>query len=127
MKKRELIKKLSIIYKNDDLMIDTLKENLQCMEDYVNAVSTMEMQIPFIRVQYTGQDMIERVMHLDKKRRICHEAAIAAIKMTDRIARINGMTFYSGEDDRWKYAEFCEEIHHEFFETRDKHQKETLR
>lgn len=83
--------------------------------DYVTSIYNMEVLIPIQRHRLEGEDLREYISNLDKRRKSCHNAAIASINMINRLAKAVGAEpLYEGGEidaknptDRRIAANFC--------------------
>lgn len=114
--------------KNDEDDLALIERNMNAIVSYVNRVFMMEYSMPIYKIKYEGRDLQEKIMDLDKARRIAHEAAISAVSKMNRLAVIYKTSiFYDGDiEDRYAVGDFCENVVSEFFAGRDKAQPESL-
>lgn len=84
---------------------------------YVNAVVRMEIRIPLIRLRMEPEDLQYEIMQMDATRRRCHDAAIDACNMLNRLSERLGLpVFFEGDTkDRYQVADFCLEVCQELF------------
>lgn len=92
-------------------LVDTCKHDsdlLQIIEDDMDSF------------RYEGEDVRDRIMVLDKNRRMAHEKAIVAVKRLNRYSEMYGVNkiFQGDVDDRYQVADFCKDIVNEFFDKR---------
>lgn len=115
-------------FRTDEDVLKMITYNMAAFSEYVASVYILETNIPIIRMRYEGQDARDRIQKLDRKRRICHEAAINAVRQLNRWAKLKKVEpIYSGdENDRNQIANFCIEIVKEFFEDGNPRPKATL-
>lgn len=84
---------------------------------YVNTVVRMEIRIPLIRLRMEPEDLQYEIMQMDATRRRCHDAAIDACNMLNRLSERLGLpVFFEGDTkDRYQVADFCLEVCQELF------------
>lgn len=119
---KEKITDLANGWKEDKDVLDMIKKNVGRIQGYVDSVVTMECLQPVIYAKYEGEEIRDRIMDLDQKRRIAHEAAISAVSQLVRWAGlVNVEPVYTGDlDDRWQIADFCIEFVKNVFDGRTK-------
>lgn len=107
-------------FKDDEEMLDFIKERMQYICNYVEKVTMMEYSIPLLRARFEGQDLIDKIENLDKQRRIAHEMAISAVKQMNRLCVAEGVEklFNGNEEDRYEIADFCGMVVNTLFEGR---------
>lgn len=95
-----------------EVEIGLLQRNLECFGNYVQAVVTMEYMMPIIMATTEGEQFKEKVTEYDYKRKLCHDAAIDACNILNRLSIRYGLEpFYTGStDDRHEVAEFTGKI-----------------
>lgn len=84
---------------------------------YVNTVVRMEIRIPLIRLRMEPEDLQYEIMQMDATRRRCHDAAIDACNMLNRLSERLGLpVFFEGDTkERYQVADFCLEVCQELF------------
>lgn len=84
---------------------------------YVNAVVRMEIRIPLIRLRMEPEDLQYEIMQMDATRRRCHDAAIDACNMLNRLSERLGLpVFFEGDTkERYQVADFCLKVCQELF------------
>lgn len=107
-------------FRDDEDMLDFIKERMQKICGYVESVTAMEYSIPIIRARYEGQDLIDKIQKFDNNRHIAHEAAIASVKQLNRLCVSEGVSklFDGDETDRYQIADFCMLVVNTLFEGR---------
>lgn len=107
-------------YKDDEDVLDIVKNDIQAVGEYVNAVYMMETTIPILRTRFDGQKLRDRIEKLDSNRRFCHDRAIMGVKRLNRFAKMEGLEpIFSGDtDDRYQIADFCRDTMVEIFDGR---------
>ena len=107
-------------FKDDDEMLEFIKERMQYICRYVESVTAMEYSMPLLRARFEGQELREKIENLDRNRRISHEAAISAVKQLNRLCVSEGVEkLYSGdEENRYEIGDFCGEVVNTLFEGR---------
>ncbi len=92
---------------------------MSCAE-YVAGVVESETKTVLARTMYDGQEYREAVMNYDAARSRKHNAAIANVKMLNRIAASfeTGPVFTGDADVRVQVAEFCMELTEYIFRNR---------
>lgn len=109
---------------NGEKITGMIENNMETLVDYVKSVYMMEVSLTLSRVRLgdDSREFAERVAELDRKRRICHEAAIASVSALNRmcdffkVARV----FEGDIDNRYEVADFCGNMVDEIFKSRDK-------
>ena len=95
----------------DPEMLETICDYVDTFRKYVNSVIAMETGVSMARYRYEGEPekYQEVVQNYDKSRRICHESAIAACRVLNRISERSGLEpFYEGDTEgRYQVADFC--------------------
>lgn len=109
-------------YSKDEDALELIETIMSNLNNYVSAVYAMEVQIQTLRFRLEGDEYREAVTNMDRRRRIAHEAAIAACSMLNRLAGLEGVEpLYSGNlEDRNEVAEFCIAIVDELFHGRSR-------
>lgn len=98
---------------------DTIVSAMGSFVDYQNHVITMGIIQPTLYARYEGQELRDKVMDLDQRRKSKHDAAIANMSMLNRICNSYGVERISPVDTRDRYAvaefigNFCAEIYEE--------------
>ena len=101
-------------YKMDD--IEIIGNQMKAFGEYVNSVYNHITQTSIIYALYEGDDLRDKLMQLDKRRRIAHESAIAACSQINRMCEIYNVPKFCPEtDDRYIIADFCAQVTVEFF------------
>lgn len=120
MAAREKIRALMTACKDDPDDLDFITSRVDKFREYVNHIAFMEIQMDRMRINdITGAEWRDKVQDLDKGRRICHDAAIAAVNQLNRLAEAEGVDpIYTGPDDRTSIGEFCMAAVSDYFETR---------
>lgn len=100
--------------------LELVEKDMCSFGEYVNAVMSMEVGINIARARLEGEELRDRIMQLDQRRRDCHEMAIVGVKRLNRFAeQFNVPKIYLGDvEDRYSVADFCMETVNEFFSTR---------
>lgn len=87
--------------------------------DYQNHVINMGIIQPTLYARYEGQELRDKVMDLDQRRKSKHDAAIANMSMLNRICDNYGVERIAPVDTNDRYAvaefigDFCAEIYEE--------------
>lgn len=109
-----LIQCISLKFDSDpegkETSFDMLESGLAALQGYVGVVYQMEVSIPILRERLdTPQEIGERIMELDQRRRTYHNAAVARCASMNRLCEIVGAeNLYEGDtEDRNAVAEFC--------------------
>lgn len=105
---------------SDDLEI--IEDVVKSCTQYVQDVDVGEAQIKRFYATLDGEELRERVMAVDKRRRAHHEDAIVNCRMINRLAACYGITsvFTGDTEDRLQVADFCLDVTVEIFEKRQK-------
>jgi len=122
---KELIKILKSNSSTDEkvtMAVKMMEDNMESFNDYVNTVVNGEVKIALAYATLEGQELRDRVMELDYRRRCSHEAAISSVGICNRIASMYGVgNIYEGEiTDRYQVADFCQEVVNDLFTNRSK-------
>lgn len=106
--------------REDEEMLEFIKERMSHICNYVDKVTMMEYSIPLLNARYDGQNLRDKIENLDRQRRIAHEMAIAATKQLNRLCVAEGINklFDGDEDDRYQIADFCGLVVNTLFEGR---------
>lgn len=91
----------------DDAM-DFLSRQLIAFPKYANIVIKEQIMTPIWRNRCEGQDLRDRIQDMDSKRRICHENAISATNILNRLSKNLNLPAFADIDtaDRHAVAEF---------------------
>ncbi len=87
---------------------------------YVKAVYMLEVSVQLISARtFDAREAAEEVAEQDRKRRVMHEAAIAAVSSCNRMAERFGVqpVFDGNIEDRYEVADFCGDFVVEIFES----------
>ena len=104
----------------DDL--ELIEEVVKNCAEYVKDVDVGEAQIKRFYATLDGEELREKVMAVDARRRSRHEEAIISCKMINRLANLyNTEKVFTGDDtDRLQVADFCLDITVSIFQNRRK-------
>lgn len=118
---KEVFLQLVDTCKHDSDLLQIIEDDMDSFRRYIDAVYSMEYSIPIIRARYEGQDVRDRIMVLDKNRRMAHDRAIVAVKRLNRYSEMYGVhkIFQGDVEDRYQVADFCQDIVDEFFGERE--------
>ena len=96
-------------FKTDHDVLDIIKTDITHLQEYVQAVYSMETLIPIYRVRYDGDDLRYHIEKLDNARRDKHNLAIMSVKRLNRFADLADLPhlFDGNVDDRYEVADFC--------------------
>ena len=96
-------------FKTDHDVLDIIKTDITHLQEYVQAVYSMETLIPIYRVRYDGDDLRYNIEKLDNARRDKHNLAIMSVKRLNRFAGLADLPrlFDGNVDDRYEVADFC--------------------
>ena len=88
-----------------------------CLTKYVKSVADMEAEVSHIVNTYEGEMVRLKIEIIDRRRRADHEAAIAAVKMLNRMAQNVDMDIiFEGDlSDRYHVAELCQAVSNDLF------------
>jgi len=102
----------------DDLA--ALDDAMTSFRDYVSKVDAGEQQIKLAAVRFEGPEYREMVMKYDQNRHNQHEAAIANVRMVNRLAEMYGRKpLFTGDDtERLQVADFCLDVVIKIFQNR---------
>lgn len=109
---------------NGEKITGMIELNMEALVDYVKSVYMLEVSLTVARVRLgeDSREFAEHVAELDRKRRVCHEAAIASVSALNRmcdffkVARV----FDGDIDNRYEVADFCGNMVDEVFKSREK-------
>lgn len=112
----QLIKKVA----GDSCLLEFVETRMQKFGNYVNEVYMMEYSLPILYARYEGEELQDKVMALDIRRKIAHDSAIAAIAQLNRLSvQLQTEPLFSGDvTDRYQVADFCEAVVSSFFQGR---------
>ena len=101
-----------------DKAIGRLTRQLGAFPDYMNCVVRMEIMQPIWRAQLDGPEYRERVQAIDTERHHCHESAITAVNMLNRMSSRLGLEPFSEVDtnDRYAVADMVQEYMNEVYD-----------
>ncbi len=125
---KEIIKELIVNVQGGNFTEEDKSDILELLErsfnnciNYVVAVNRMEVRIPFLRATCEGEDLREKIMNLDSKRRSAHEAAIVGARVINRYAAMFEMSapFKGDVENRYEVADFCFLVVEDLFENRE--------
>lgn len=102
----------------DDL--EALNDAMTSFREYVNKVDAGEQQIMLAAVRFEGEEYREMVTKYDQNRHNQHEAAIANVRMVNRLAKIYKTDpLFTGDDtERLQVADFCLDVVIKIFQNR---------
>lgn len=105
---------------SDDL--ELIEDVVRSCTQYVSDVDVGEAQIKRFYATLEGDELRDRVMAVDKRRRAHHEEAIINCKMINRLASSYGIDniFTGNAEDRLQVADFCLDVTVSIFESRRK-------
>ena len=108
------IKNSDCQYKQDDL--EMLDDDMMSFGKYVDIVYQETYRLPLLRARLDDEDLREAIQDLDKRRRICHEAAIAACSTINKTCDYYNVDRFCPEtDDRYIVADFCAKVSASFY------------
>lgn len=107
-------------FKTDHDVLDIIKTDIAHLQEYVQAVYSMETLIPIYRVRYDDDDLRYHIEKLDNARRDKHNLAIMSVKRLNRFADLAKLPrlFDGNVDDRYEVADFCMNTVNTVFSTR---------
>ena len=119
MYKEKFIKLVNAVGDDEDA-IDLVKQLMDAAIGYVKAVYDMETELPFLSLHLKGEEYKELYSALDRERSNKHEAAIARVKMINRLAEQVGQEplFDGDPSERLQVAAFCIAVVDEIFQKR---------
>lgn len=102
--------------------MDCVDTAIKAFTSYVKTVADSENHIKLAYCRYEGAELQDIVMRADMARRNCHEAAIANVKILNRVAAmIQVSAIFTGDvSDRYDVADFCQQVTDTLFENRTK-------
>lgn len=109
---KSAITQLVLVYRDDDLMLDFLKDTLDAFCKYIDIINQQENTVIIDKNRLSDEDLFERIKILDQHRRMVHNIIMTGIKRINILCRENNIeTFYNGnEDDRVEIAEFAMKV-----------------
>lgn len=110
-----------------DEIMTFLQREMSRFPAYVNEVYKMEIETPVNYSRYSGEELRDKMMQLDSRRRIAHESAIVACNAINRLCDIMEVEkICPVSDDRRVIADFASEIVNKFFIYGTKEKEKTL-
>ncbi len=102
----------------DDL--ETLHDAMNSFRKYVDEVDGGEIQIKLASIRFSGDEYREMVSRYDQNRHNQHEAAIANVRLVNRLADMYGVNhLFTGDDqDRLAVADFTLDVVIKIFQNR---------
>lgn len=79
------VKGYTPLFDSQEEALDTIGRSLKALLDYQNSVIQMEFTQPILYARYEGEELRDKVMALDAKRRSKHESAITNCNLLNRI------------------------------------------
>ena len=100
--------------------LEALDDAMTSFREYVAKVDAGEQQIKLAAVRFEGMEYREMVMKYDQNRHNQHEAAIANVRMVNRLAEMYSVTpLFTGDDtERLQVADFCLDVVVQLFNNR---------
>lgn len=98
--------------------VDDVVEMLKTCVDYVNIVTSQEVQIQHARFTMDGEEFRQYVMGLDRHRRALHEGLMARVNFANRLCvKLNTPVLAEQvtEEDRETYFAFAKEVVDSYF------------
>lgn len=88
--------------------LDFVSQRLTAFPNYANVVIREQILTPIWRVNLEGQDLRDRIMEMDQRRRSSHENAIASLNGLNRMCERLGIGKFADIDttDRHAVADF---------------------
>lgn len=88
--------------------MDFLEDRLEAFPKYANVVIRQQIMMPLWRMRFEGQDLQDKIMDIDKSRRIAHDNAISSVNILNRISRTLDLEPFADIDttDRYVVADF---------------------
>lgn len=91
--------------------MDFLGERLEAFPKYANVVVREQIMLPIWRNRFEGQDLRDKIMDIDKSRKIAHDNAISSVNILNRTCRALDLPPFVDIDtsDRYAVADFVGE------------------
>ena len=92
-----------------DEALDGLEKALTSMVGYVNEVVNQQILLPLYQYRYEGEDLRDKTMELDGRRRSAHDKCIAYLHFLDNLYEKLGLARFTDIDtsDRYEVADFA--------------------
>lgn len=87
-----------------DDALDTVEEQMGKFTGYVNVVIREQVMGPIWRDRCEPEDLRERIMAIDRERRIAHNAAIDAVNILNRLSKAYGVAPFADIDTDDRHA-----------------------
>lgn len=116
---KEKIQELLIEYREDELILDLIHEDLKTMSEYVDLVYQAEVSMPMLRL-LKPDTYLDTFATIDKRRRSTHDVCISGIGRLNKFSEKAGLDLFSDVDlgDRYKVGDVIGEIVNEMFKNR---------
>ncbi len=96
------------MFDSKDEGLEFVGKMMEAFPEYVNTVVTYQTQIPIVRMRYEGEDLMERIMAIDRQRHNAHESAISSVNILNRVCEKMGLEPFTAVDttNRTAVADF---------------------
>lgn len=109
-----------------DKALSVFEATINSMGDYINCVLYMETGLQVARFRLEGQELRDRIMELDRRRRLAHDAMLGRVSALNRICGMVGCEpFFAGDvADRYKVADYAMTVTQALFVNRNQSSKQ---
>lgn len=109
-----------------DKALSVFEATINSMGDYINCVLYMETGLQVARFRLEGQELRDRIMELDQRRRLAHDAMLGRVSALNRICGMVGCEpFFAGDvADRYKVADYAMTVTQALFVNRNQSSKQ---
>lgn len=120
MNSKVVMIKLVNEFKNDELVLEMIRETLNSCSMYVHVINRQEITVSVEKYVLPRNELNDKIDNLDNLRKLTHDSIISGFKAINRLCiKCNLEKFYKGnEDDRVEVAEFAMEIVKSSFDNR---------
>lgn len=109
-----------------DKALSVFEATINSMGDYINCVLYMETGLQVARFRLEGQELRDRIMELDRRRRLAHDAMLGRVSALNRICGMVGCEpFFAGDvADRYKVTDYAMTVTQALFVNRNQSSKQ---
>lgn len=117
---KAIITKLILIYKDDTLALEFIKDTLNAFSKYVHLINKQENVAMIDKYSLSREDLLYSIKTLDDHRRMVHNLIISGVKRINLLCRENNLDlFYPGDvNDRVAVGDFAFKIVESTFKNR---------
>lgn len=100
--------------------LEALDDAMTSFREYVHRVDAGEQQIKLAPIRFQGSELRDMISRYDQSRHDQHEAAIANVRLVNRLAELYGVEpLFTGDDkDRLAVADFTLDVVTKLFKNR---------